>query len=172
MPVVYDELRRIARRHLRSERPGHTLSTTGLVHEAYLRLVKQRQLPAMEEGQFFAAVSQAMRRVLVDYARRHRAARRGGPNRRVVPLDALSDGDASAAAAPDQRADLFVALDEALDKLAALNARTARVVECRFFGGMSEQETARLLGVSVRTIAREWMAGRAWLFEELRVHSA
>ena len=171
MPLVYEELRRIAHRQLRAEDPGHTLSTTGLVHEAHLKLVDQTRAEWVDRTQFLAVAAQAMRRILVDYARRHRAARRGGPARRQVPLETL-DGAAPLGLqelhTPAERADHLLALDEALERLAAMSPRLARVVECRFFGGLSEIETAEALGVSQRTVAREWMTARGWLYRELR----
>src|SRR5215207_2130451 len=152
IPLVYAELRRVAHRQLAAETPGHTLSTTALVHEAYLRLADQTRAEWASRAQFFALAARAMRRVLVDYARRHRAARRGGARRRPVSLeDAEADGsvDALTVAA---RGDELLALDEALDRLAAVDARAAQVVECRFFGGLTEAETAEALGVSQRTV--------------------
>jgi RNA polymerase sigma factor (TIGR02999 family) len=158
IPLVYAELRRVAHRQLAGEADGHTLSTTGLVHETYLRLAAQRP-EWSNRAQFFALAARTMRRILIDYARRHRAARRGGPSARQVPLDAL---------AAAERGDELLALDEALDRLAALDARAARVVECRFFGGLTEGETADALGVSVRTVAGDWLMARGWLHQALR----
>ena len=156
--AVYEDLRRIARRQLQSERPDHTFGTTGLVHETYMKLADLDRLEWQDRSQFFRAAAGAMRRILVDYARRHRAARRGGG----VADDFLDD---SAPAA--QRGDLLVAVDEALERLACLSLRMSGVVECRFFGGLSEEETAEALGVSVRTVQREWAKSRAWLYAEL-----
>ena len=166
VPLVYEELARIAHRQLGLEATGHTLSTTALVHEAYLRLVDQTRAQWADRAQFFGVAAHSMRRVLVDHARRHRAARRGGANRRDVPLEALEAIDAANLAAGD-RADILVALDEALERLAALDARQARVVECRFFGGLTESETAETLGVTARTVARDWVKARGWLYQEL-----
>jgi len=166
VPLVYEELARIAHRQLRLEVPGHTLSTTALVHEAYLRLVDQTRAQWADRAQFFGVAAHSMRRVLVDHARRHRAARRGGVHRRDVPLEALEASDAANLATGD-RADILVAMDEALDRLAALDARQARVVECRFFGGLTESETAEALGVTARTVARDWVKARGWLYQEL-----
>ncbi|MDF1504959.1 ECF-type sigma factor [Roseisolibacter sp. H3M3-2] len=157
--AVYDELRRLARRQLRREAAGHTLNTTALVHEAYLRLAEQRAAP-VERGHFLSLAATAMRRILVDHARRHRAAKRGAGVRAVT----LDDADALAA---DDRAELFVALDEALARLAALDARQARVVECRFFGGLTEEETAEALGIGLRTAKRDWAKARGWLHRAL-----
>ena len=165
--LVYADLARMARRQLGLEAPGHTLSTTALVHEAYLRLVDQTRAQWADRVQFFAVAAHVMRRVLVDYARRHRAARRGGSKRRAVSLEALESID-TASLAVAERADVLIALDEALDRLAALEARQARVVECRFFGGLTEAETAAALGVTSRTVTRDWVKARGWLYQELR----
>lgn len=167
MPLVYRELRRIAHRQLGAEPGGHTLSTTAVVHEAYLRLAEQSRAPWVDRGQFFALAARAMRRVLIDYARQHQAARRGGPGRAAVALEFLEHGDLPAISIP-QRADSLVALDEALDGLGRMDERLARVVECRFFAGLSEVETSQALGVSQRTVARDWQMARAWLHEALR----
>jgi len=164
-PLVYEQLKRIARRQLRAEPVGHTLSTTALVHEAYLKLVDQTRAEWQDRGHFYAVASGAMRRILMDYARRYRAARRGGGDDgapvRPIPLD---DTDIPV----DERADALVALDEALERLGELDERQARVVECRFFGGLTEEETAAALGISQRTVAREWVTARGWLYQELR----
>ena len=167
LALVYEELGRIARRQLRLEAVGHTLSTTALVHEAYLRLVDQTRAQWTDRAQFFAVAARCMRRVLVDHARRHQARRRGGAHGRIVPLDALGATDAMSLAA-GERADILVAVDEALARLAALDPRQAQVVECRFFGGLTEQETAEVLGVTARTVARDWVKARGWLYQELR----
>lgn len=164
-PLVYEQLKRIARRQLRAEPMGHTLSTTGLVHEAYLKLVDQTRVEWQDRGHFFAVASGAMRRILVDYARRYRTARRGagdnGEPARPVALDAID-------IPIDERADALIALDEALQRLARIDERQARVVECRFFGGLTEEETAATLGISQRTVAREWVTAKGWLYQELR----
>ncbi|HSL70839.1 MAG TPA: ECF-type sigma factor [Longimicrobiales bacterium] len=163
MPLVYDELHRIAHRQLRSEAAGHTLSTTALVHEAYLRLVDQTRAQWQDRAQFFAVAARAMRRVLVDYARRHAAARRGGeqgvPAKRVS-LDAIDIPVA-------ERAGVIIALDNALARLTDIDARLAQIVELRFFGGLTEAETAAALDVSQRTVAREWVTAKGWLYQEL-----
>ena len=159
-PLVYDELRRLARRQLRREADGHTLSTTALVHEAYLRLADQTQGRWRDRGHFLAIAATAMRRILVDHARRHHAAKRGGAALRV-PLERIED------LAADERAEILVALDAALAHLASLDARQARVVECRFFGGLTEEETAEALGVGLRTVKRDWAKARSWLYQEL-----
>lgn len=160
LPLVYEELRRIAHRQLRRERPGHTLNTTALVHEAYLRLVDQTRARWVDRAHFFAVAAGVMRRILVDYARRFRAAKRGGDAQRV-DLDA-------AELSLDQRSEVLIGLDEALGRLAELNPRLSQVVEYRFFGGMTEEETAEALGVTDRTVRRDWMKAKAWLSRELQ----
>lgn len=164
LPLVYEELRRVAHRQLRSERGDHTLSTTALVHEAYVRLVDQTRVRWADRSHFFAIASRAMRRVLVDYARQHRAAKRGG-ERRPVTLD-------EAAIAVEGRTETLIALDEALIRLAALNERLCRVVECRFFGGLTEEETAVALQVTSRTVRRDWVKAKGWLFQEMHADVA
>jgi RNA polymerase sigma factor (TIGR02999 family) len=166
MPVVYDELRGIARRQLRRERPDHTLSTTALVHEAYVRLVDQTLVAWQDRAHFFAVAARAMRRVLVDHARKRTALKRGG-KQQPIPLDRLSGLGAKAQVSIDAQADLLLSLDEALDRLAVFSDRLARIVELRFFGGMTEEETAEALGVSARTVRRDWVKAKAWLFKEL-----
>ncbi len=167
MPLVYRELKRIAHRQLEAESHGHTLSTTAVVHEAYLRLAEQSRAQCLDRGQFFALAARAMRRVLIDHARQHQAARRGGRGRASVTLDFLEHGDSAAISVP-QRADSLLALDEALERLRHTDERMARVVECRFFAGLNEIETAEALGVSQRTVARDWQMARAWLHDALR----
>lgn len=164
--LVYADLARIAHRQLGLEAAGHSFSTTDLVHEAYLRLVDQARAQWSDRTHFFAVAAHVMRRVLVDHARRHRAARRGGAHRHAIPLDALDSADGGSLA-PEACADLLLALDEALDRLGALDARQARVVECRFFGGLTEGETAEALGVTARTVARDWVKARGWLYRAL-----
>ena len=166
---LYDELRRIASLQLRREADGHTLSTTALVHEAYLKLAAQEPATWSDRPRFLGIASQAMRRILVDHARKHHALRRGGPKQQVLPLEVLSavpELDALAAAAGDQ-ADALLALDEALERLGTFDQRLARIVECRFFAGLSEVETAEVLGLSRRTVARDWAMARGWLYSEL-----
>ncbi len=158
-PLVYDELRRIAHRALQRERSDHTLGTTGVVHEAYLKLVDQTRVGWRDRAHFFAVAALAMRRILVDYARRHRRAKRGGGARPVT----LDEGVVSL----DERAENLVALDEALTRLSALNPRLSRIVECRFFGGLTEEEIAEALGVTTRTVKRDWAKARGWLYQEL-----
>ena len=158
-PLIYDELRRLAGQQLRREPDGHTLSPTALVHEAYMRLVDYSSVEWTGRAHFLAAASTAMRRILVDHARGHRSAKRGGALQRVS-LDHVELGT-------EDRADMLVALDEALDRLKALDGRQARVVECRFFGGMTEEETAEALGVGLRTAKRDWAKAKSWLHREL-----
>jgi RNA polymerase sigma factor (TIGR02999 family) len=158
-PLVYQELRRIAHRQLRGERPGHTLGTTGLVHETYLKVVDQSRVEWRDRGHFFGVAAGAMRRILVDYARRYRAQRRGGGQQRVT-----LDDDALVA----ERSESLLALDDALDRLATLNPRLGQVVECRYFAGLTEEETGEALGVTTRTVQRDWAKARAWLSLELR----
>lgn len=165
IPLVYEQLRRVARRHLRAEATGHTLDTTGLVHEAYLRLGTQSRTRWHNRAQFYAIASRAMRRVLIDHARRHGALRRGGSGHIQVPLEHLNQPVA-------ERATVLLALDDALERLAAIDPAMARVVECRFFGGLTETETAAALGVSRRTVGRDWAAARAWLWQALHDDNA
>ena len=165
LPLVYSELRGIAHRQLAAEPTGHTLSTTALVHEAYLRLAREDRAEWSNRPQFFAIAARVMRRVLVDYARRHWAQRRGGVGQQWVPLEEADDAGALAVAS---RADDLIALDEALERLAAVDERLGRVVECRFFGGLTEAETAEALGISQRTVARDWLMARGWLYRELQ----
>jgi RNA polymerase sigma factor (TIGR02999 family) len=160
LPLVYDELRQMARRQLARERRQRTLSTTGLVHEAYLKLVDQAQATLKDRAYFFAAAARAMRQVLVDAARRRNRIKRGSGE---TPLD-LRD---SRIAVDDFAAELRD-LDDALTRLATLFPRQARVVECRFFGGLSVEETAEALELAPRTVKRDWSLARAWLFRELR----
>ena len=158
-PVIYEELRRVAHRHLRGERTGHTLGTTALVHEAYLELAKLDHIRWPGQAYVLASASRAMRRILIDFAVERRAQKRGGG----VVGEPLDDAVAMAVA----RGDELLALDEALERLTAVNERYARVVECRFFGGMSVEETAEALGTSPATVKRDWMVARAWLNREL-----
>jgi RNA polymerase sigma factor (TIGR02999 family) len=164
-PLVYEELRRIAQRQLGRERPEHTLGTTALVHEAYIRLVDQTRAQWEDRAQFFAVAARAMRRILVDYARQHRALKRGGQLERVSLDDpALADP----ALAAHERADTLIALDDALTRLAELDERLSRVVECRFFGGLTEEETAAALAVTSRTVRSDWVKAKGWLQRALR----
>ena len=159
-PLVYDELHRIAHRQLGRERSDHTLTTTALVHEAYLKLVDQSRARWSERSQFFAIAARAMRRILVDYARQHLADKRGGRRERVV-----LDGEILSL---DQRADALLAVDEALERLRVVDERASRVVECRFFGGYNDVETAEALGITDRTVRRDWLRAKSWLYEALR----
>lgn len=167
LALVYGQLKRIAHRQLAAEPGGHTLSTTAVVHEAYLRLAEQTRGQWVDRGQFFALAARTMRRVLIDYARQHQAVRRGGPGRSAVALELLEHRDSPAISVTD-RADSLLALDEALDGLNRVDERLARVVECRFYAGLTEGETSEALGVSQRTVARDWQMARAWLHEALR----
>jgi RNA polymerase sigma factor (TIGR02999 family) len=159
LPLVYEELRRIAQRQLRGQRAGHTLNTTALVHEAYLKLVDQTSAAWADRAHFFGVAARAMRQVLINHAHKHATAKRGGRWRRI-PLN-------EAVLAVEEQADMVLALDEALTRLAGLNERLSRVVECRFFGGMTEDEVATALGVSDRTVRRDWLKARLWLYTEL-----
>ena len=161
--LVYDDLHRLAHRALSLEGGEHTLGTTGVVHEAYLKLVDQTRVEWRDRVHFYAIASQAMRRILVDYARRHRRLKRGGGQRPVT----LDEGTV----ALEERSDTLVALDEALSRLATLNPRLSRVVEYRFFGGLTEEEIAEATGVTVRTVRRDWAKARGWLYEELAADS-
>jgi RNA polymerase sigma-70 factor, ECF subfamily len=159
MPLVYDELRRLAHRYMRRERPGHTLETTAVVNEAYLRLVNQQDVDWRSRAHFFAVSAEAMRHILVDYARQKHANKRGGETQKVAL-------DEAAVASPGRAAQL-IALDEALQGLAGLHPRRCRVVELRYFGGMNNREVAEVLGVSEVTVERDWRFARAWLYREL-----
>lgn len=165
LPLVYDELRRTAHGRLRAERDGHTLNTTALVHEAWLRLVDQTRVEWQSRAHFFAVASDAMRRILIDHARRSRAGKRGA-GAVVVPLDAALDTE-DPLALPDEQADELLALDDALARLAAFNPQGALVVQYRFFGGLTTDEIAAVLGTSERTARRTWTVARAWLRREL-----
>ena len=162
---VYPELKRLAHRKLSGERSGHTLSTTALVNETYLRLVGDGGAASATRQQFFALAARAMRRVLVDYARSRQAARRGGGNRLVsVDLAKLAiDSDDGLDIASDERLEELVALDDAMTRLRALEPRLSDVVELRFFGGFTEAETAEILGITPRTVARDWVKARGCL---------
>jgi RNA polymerase sigma factor (TIGR02999 family) len=159
VPLVYDELRELARRFLRQERVGHTLQPTALVHEAYARLIDQDRVHWQGRTHFFAVAAQTMRRVLVDHARKRHAARRGGPALRVTLDDSL---------APADRRDVdLIALEEALTALGEVDARHARIVELRYFGGLSIEEAAEELSISPATVKRDWTLARAWLRREM-----
>jgi RNA polymerase sigma factor (TIGR02999 family) len=158
LPLVYDELHRLARSYFRRERGEHTLQPTALVHEAYIRLVDQRA-PLESRGHFMAVAATQMRRVLLDYARKHRAARRGGDDQKVLLEDTM--------VVCEQRPLDMILLDVALGKLAALDAKQAQLVELRFFAGLSVEETAEVMGVSPATVKRSWSSARAFLHREI-----
>jgi RNA polymerase sigma factor (TIGR02999 family) len=159
VPLVYDELRRVAHRQLAAERPDHTLNTVALVHEAYVKLVGLDRIEWKGRPHFFATAAVAMRRILIDYAVRRRALKRGGglPHEELDPL----------MVAVEERGEELLALDDALRRLGELNERQAKVVEYRFFAGMTIEEAAEALGVSTVTVKRDWAAARAWLNREL-----
>lgn len=158
-PMVYDELKRQARTYLRRERPSHTLQPTALVHEAYLKLVDQTALPASNRIHFFGIASKIMRQILVDHARRHNAEKRGGAAKRfsIEDLDIL----------PGQSAADILELDAALEKLKEIDERKSSVVDMRFFGGLKEKEIAEVLGVTEKTVRRDWQFAKVWLYREL-----
>jgi RNA polymerase sigma factor (TIGR02999 family) len=158
IPLVYEELRRIARYHLRQERPDHTLQSTALVHEAYLRLMKQRPAEVENRAHFLAVASQLMRQILVDHARKHRAVKRGAG----LKLELTQAMNLQKAPNVD-----LIALDNALNELARLDPQQSRIVEMRFFGGLSIEDTAEVIGVSRTTVKREWATARAWLRREV-----
>lgn len=159
MPLVYTELHALADRQLGRERAGHTLSATALVHEAYIKLVDQRNVSWQNRAHFFAIAAQSMRRILINYANKRLAQKRGG-GQMVVTLDESN-------APRETRAEELVELDAALDRLAGLNERQSKVVEYRFFAGLTQEEIAEVLGVSVPTVRRDWRLARAWLSKEI-----
>lgn len=163
MPLVYDELRRVARRHLNQERDGHSLQTSDLVNEAYLKLVNQQEVDWQNRAHFFAVSANIMRHLLVDHARTRGRAKRGG---HVIHI-ALNEELAPQPVAEHERKMDLLALDEALNRLAEFDQRKSRIVELRYFGGLSYEETAVVLGVSEITIKRDWLKARAWLFRAL-----
>jgi RNA polymerase sigma factor (TIGR02999 family) len=158
-PLVYQELRRIAHRYMQGERSGHTLQTTALVNEAYLRLAGQDEISWQNRAHFLAVSAQVMRHILIDHARRRRYLKYGGQLRQVSL--------AEASMMSEQRAAELVALDEALDELKRLDQRKSSVVELRYFGGLSLEETAQVLAVSPMTVRRDWQAAKAWLFRRI-----
>jgi RNA polymerase sigma factor (TIGR02999 family) len=164
VPLVYDELHRLAHHYMAGERPGHTLQTSALLNEAYLRLVDSAKPSWQNRAHFFAVSAQAMRRILVDWARSRRALKRGGEARPLELEEALVVADGRGAD--------FVALDDALKALAALDPRKSEVVELRFFGGLSVEETAEVLKVSPETVARDWKFAKSWLRRELSKEKA
>jgi RNA polymerase sigma factor (TIGR02999 family) len=163
MPLVYDELNRLAHRYMRRERPGHSFQTNDLVNEAYLRLVDHKGMRWQNRAHFYGVAAQAMRRILVDRARARASAKRGG-RIQLVDLE-------QANTAPEKQAAELVALDDALTELAAIDARKAKIVEMRYFGGMSVDETAEALDVSAVTVMRDWSTAKAWLLRALSSES-
>jgi len=159
MPLVYEELRKLAHHYMGREGPGHTLQTTALVNEAYLRLIDQRSVHWQNRAHFFGIASQMMRRILVDYARARQSAKRGGDARQVSLDEAM-------VVTPERAAEV-VALDDALKALAEIDQRKSQIVEMRFFGGLSIEETAEVLGVSPGTVMRDWTLAKAWLHREI-----
>lgn len=159
MPLVYDELRRLAHHYMSRERAGHSLQTTALVNEAYLRLIGRKNMPWQNRAHFFAISAQLMRRILVDHARAHTRAKRGG-GAHLITFD-------EAAVVSRERAAEVIALDDALNRLAALDPQQSRIVELRFFGGLTIEEMVEVLGLSPATIKREWRTAKAWLYHEL-----
>jgi RNA polymerase sigma-70 factor (ECF subfamily) len=160
VPLVYDELKRLATNYMRRERRDHTLQATALVHEAYLKLIRQRNVVWQSRSHFFGIAAQLMRRILVDHARSHLREKRGGV-KHVLPLN-------EALVFSPERSEELVKLDEALECLSKLDARQSRIVELRFFGGLSVEETAEFLRVSPKTVKRDWSVAKAWLHGELR----
>jgi RNA polymerase sigma factor (TIGR02999 family) len=159
MPIVYDELRRLARHYISRERTGHTMQTTDLVHEAYLKLIDHTRMQWQDRTHFMAVAAQAMRRILVDHARARHRAKRGGDQLRVT-LSQVAD------IACGQASDL-IRLDEALTRLAAIDLRKSRIVELRYFGGLSVEETAEVLDISRTTLMRDWQTAKMWLMREM-----
>jgi RNA polymerase sigma-70 factor (ECF subfamily) len=164
VPLVYDELKRLARGYMRRERPDHTLQTTALVHEAYLKLVRQRKINWQCRSHFFGIAAQMMRRILLDHARGHLRHKRGSA-RQVLQLDQALTFSA-------ERSAELVQLDEALERLSAIDPRQSKIVELRFFGGLTVEETARIVGISPKTVKRDWAVAKAWLHGELRCKDA
>ncbi len=160
MPLVYDELHRLASRYLSRERPDHTLQSTALVHEAYLRLISQRDVHWQNRSHFFGVAAQMIRRILVDHARAHQAAKRGSGAVKLSLDEAL--------ASPENQPDLdLLALDDALNRLAEIDPQQGRIVELRYFAGLSIDETAEVLHISPATVKRDWVMAKAWLFREI-----
>ena len=160
LPLVYEELRRLAHSYLARERPDHTLQTTALVHEAYVKLSDQRSVNWENRAQFFAISAQAMRRILLDNARRHTAAKRGSGGQRVS-LEEVATLSSNAAN------ESLIALDEALQRLATIDAEQSKIIELRYFGGLTIEETAQVLQISPSTVQREWTIARAWLYKAI-----
>lgn len=164
VPLIYGELRRLAGNYFRGERPGHTLQPTALVHEAYLRLSELKEIDWQNSGHFFAIAAQMMRRILIDQARSHRSDKRGG-GWYAVELETVSIGST-------QPFDHLLALDEALERLSRMDHRQAQVVELKFFGGLTEEQAAIALGISTRTVKRDWRLAKAWLHQELNIQKS
>jgi len=160
MPLIYDELRRLAASYMRRERADHTLQATALVHEAYLKLVEQRSVDWQSRAHFFGVAAQLMRRILVDHARGHSRQKRGGEQQKVSLDEAFVFSE--------RQADEIVAVDDSLNVLSRIDPRQARVVELRFFGGLSVEEAADVLGISPKTVKREWSVAKAWLYADLK----
>jgi len=158
-PLIYEELRRLAHRQLMREGAGRTLGTTALVHEAYLKLIDQTRVQWAGRAHFMAIAATAMRRILIDRARSRGSQKRGG-GLQPIPIESVE-------LAAEERADLLLALDEALTRLHALDSRQAQVVECRYFGGMTEEETAAALDIGLRTVKRDWAKAKSWLYSEI-----
>jgi RNA polymerase sigma factor (TIGR02999 family) len=167
LPLVYGELHQIAQRHRQNWEGEETLDTTDLVHEAYLRLVDQSAPQWQNYPHFLAVASTAIRQILLDYAKRKRAAKRGGGHQRV-PLQVIEAALARSEDLSDARSEALIALDESLRRLEQRDHRQHRIVECRFFGGMTIQDTAKVLGVAPATVARGWLLARAWLYRDLK----
>jgi RNA polymerase sigma factor (TIGR02999 family) len=157
LPLVYDELRQLAERYLRRERKDHTLQATALVHEAYLKLIDQRSVHWQNRAHFFGVAAQAMRRILVDHARGHQAVKRGSGDIKISLDENLL--------VSDERAAELVALDDAMNALAEIDAQKSQIVELRFFGGLSIEETAEVLGIGTATVIRQWRMAKAWLYQ-------
>lgn len=160
IPVVYDELRRLAGSYMRRERVDHTLQATALVHEAYMKLVEQRSVNWQSRAHFFGVAAQLMRRILIDHARGHSRQKRGGEQQKVSLDEALIFSE--------QQAAELLAVDDSLNQLAKIDPRQAKVVEMRFFGGLSVEEAAEVLGVSPKTVKRDWSVAKAWLYADLK----
>lgn len=162
MPLVYEELKRLARSYMRRERPDHTLQATALVHEAYLKLVRQQAVDWQNRSHFFGIAAQLMRRILIDHARGHGREKRGG-DKVVLPLN-------EALVFSPEYSEELVKLDEALERLTGIDPRQGKIVELRYFGGLSVEETAEFLGISAKTVKRDWAVAKAWLHGELRAN--
>jgi RNA polymerase sigma factor (TIGR02999 family) len=160
IPLVYQELKRLARHHMRRERVGHTLQTSALVNEAYIQLIDYKRMKWKDRAHFLAVAAQVMRRILIDYARNRQSLKRGGAEARKVSLD-------EGATLADERAAEMLALDDALTSLAKLDPRKSRIVELRYFGGLEIEETAHVIGISPATVKREWNSARLWLHREI-----